>query len=254
MTVTLVGAGPGDPELLTLRAVRALGECDLVLYDALVDPRVLEFAPRAQRFYVGKRSGRHSMSQSEISQLMIRAARAGRRVVRLKCGDPFVFGRGGEEAMALRDAGVDVAIVPGVSSALAAPAACGIPLTHRGVASGFVVLSAEPEPTWREVVGRGPVAALTYVFLMALGRRAEIAVFALDSGFSSALGAAVVLGATTERAWSWCGTLAELGAVTLPDAAHDLPGLVVVGEVVHLATAISAARSSKEMFGEQSSA
>ncbi len=128
--VSLVGAGPGDPELLTLRALRRLRAADLVLNDALVPAALVELAPQARRFFVGKRAGRHSIEQDTIHRLMIRAARRGDRVVRLKCGDPFVFGRGGEEALALAEAGIPFEIVPGLSSALAAPALAGIPVTH----------------------------------------------------------------------------------------------------------------------------
>src|SRR5262245_60678945 len=133
--VSLVGAGPGDPGLLTRRAVARLRAADLVLYDALVDDRVLAIARRAQRFFVGKRAGRHALSQSAIHAIMIRAARRGRRVVRLKGGDPFVYGRGGEEALALQKAGIPFDIVPGVSSLFAGPALAGIPITHRGLAA-----------------------------------------------------------------------------------------------------------------------
>jgi len=143
--VSLVGAGPGDPGLLTRTAIARLRSADLVLYDALVSDAVLRYARRAQRFFVGKRAGRHAMSQPAINALMIRAARRGKRVVRLKGGDPFVFGRGGEEALALQHAGVAYDVVPGISSAVAAPAAAGIPVTHRGLASAFLVVSAHEE-------------------------------------------------------------------------------------------------------------
>src|SRR5439155_3706992 len=153
--VSLVGAGPGDPGLLTRKAVARLRAADLVLYDALVDVRVLKFARRAQRFFVGKRAGTNrrggsrglnEVSQQAIHALMIRAARRGRRVVRLKGGDPFVFGRGGEEAQALRAAGVPFEIVPGVTSAVGVPAYAGIPVTHRGVASSFAVITGHESP------------------------------------------------------------------------------------------------------------
>ena len=147
--VSLVGAGPGDIELLTLRALKRLREADLVLYDALVEHELLELAPQAKRFFVGKRAGRHSIDQEGIHALLIRAAKRGERVVRLKCGDPFVFGRGGEEALALEAAGVAYEIVPGVSSAIAAPALAGIPVTHRGVATGFAVISGHAEAAYR---------------------------------------------------------------------------------------------------------
>ena len=142
--VSLVGAGPGDPGLLTRKAIARLRAADLVLYDALIDERILRYARRAQRFYVGKRAGRHAMTQQAIHTLMIRAARKGRRVVRLKGGDPFVFGRGGEEALALQRAGIAYDVVPGVSSAIAAPASAGIPVTHRGISSAFLVVSLLP--------------------------------------------------------------------------------------------------------------
>ena len=125
--VSLVGAGPGDPELLTRRAVQRLRAADLVLYDALVDDRVLGIARRAQRFFVGKRAGRHALTQDAIQALMIRAARRGKRVVRLKGGDPFVFGRGGEEVHALQQAGIPFEVVPGITSAVAAPALAADP-------------------------------------------------------------------------------------------------------------------------------
>ena len=139
--VSLVGAGPGDPDLLTQKAVRRLAEADLVLFDALVSLAALDLAPQAQRFFVGKRARRKAIRQETIHHLMIRAARRGKRVVRLKCGDSFVLGRGAEEALALRAAGVPFEVVPGVTSAIAAPALAGIPVTHRGLASGFAVVS-----------------------------------------------------------------------------------------------------------------
>ncbi|HEX3763876.1 MAG TPA: uroporphyrinogen-III C-methyltransferase, partial [Kofleriaceae bacterium] len=150
--VSLVGAGPGDPELLTLRALRRLRDADLVLNDALVHADLLDLAPTAQRFYVGKRAGRHSIDQDGIHRLMIRAARRGQRVVRLKAGDPFVLGRGGEEALALEAAGIAYEVVPGLSSAIAAPLLAGIPVTHRGLASGFAVVSGHAESAYAPIL------------------------------------------------------------------------------------------------------
>ncbi len=146
--VSLVGAGPGDPELLTVRAVKRLQEADLVLYDALVDRAALRHAPRARWAYVGKRAGRHSIAQETIERVMIRRAQRGERIVRLKSGDPFVFGRGGEEALALAAAGVPCEVVPGVSAAVAGPALSGIPVTHRGLASAFLVVSGHAESAY----------------------------------------------------------------------------------------------------------
>ena len=144
--VSLVGAGPGDPELLTRKAARRLAEADLVLYDALVSPAIVSLATHAQRILVGRRRGSETMGQDAIIRTLIRAARRGQRVVRLKGGDPFVFGRGGEEALALKAAGVAFEVVPGVSSAFAAPAAASIPVTHRGVSSAVLVTTGhDPE-------------------------------------------------------------------------------------------------------------
>jgi uroporphyrin-III C-methyltransferase len=236
--VSLVGAGPGDPDLLTLAAARALERADLVLHDALVDGRALDLAPRAQRFFVGKRAGRHSIDQATINALLVRGARRGRRVVRLKAGDPFVFGRGGEEAIALAEAGVAFEVIPGVSSALAGPASAGIPVTHRGLASGCLVLTGQPDRAWRSVLGALPPRSVTVVLMMALGARAEIARFALDRGWPADLPAALVLGATSPRAWSWRGDLGGLGAAEIPADCKDLPGLVVLGDVVGVAERI----------------
>src|SRR5687767_11089055 len=149
--VYLVGAGPGDPGLLTLAAADALSKADVVLYDALASPATLRHAPStAELRYVGKRAGAHALSQQEIEAELVALGREGKRVVRLKGGDPFVFGRGGEEALALRRAGIPFTVIPGISSAIAAPAYAGIPVTHRGIASSFTVITgsdvAEDDP------------------------------------------------------------------------------------------------------------
>ena len=237
----LVGAGPGDPELLTLRACRALEEADLILYDALVDPRILELAPNATRFYVGKRAGRHAIEQSTIHALMVRAALRGQTVVRLKSGDPFVLGRGGEEAIACEAAGIACEVIPGVTSAIAGPASFGIPVTHRDVAPGFLVLSAVPAGHYQAVLSTLPPGLVTVVLMMALGTRAAIATFLRGVGWPGDLPAALVVGATTTRAWSWTGKLGDLGEVVVPEGRQDLPGLLVLGHVVTLADTVSRA-------------
>jgi uroporphyrin-III C-methyltransferase len=244
--VLLVGSGPGDPALLTVRAERALRSADLVLYDALVDPRVLGLAERAQRFYVGKRAGRPSLSQATIEGLMIRAARRGRTVIRLKAGDPFVLGRGGEEALACEAAGIPIEVIPGITSAVAGPAAFGIPVTHRGVSPGFVVLSAVPRPHYEAILAAIPPGSITVVLLMALGAREEIASFLLGARWPVDLPAAIILGATTEREWSWRGSLDALARAELPEDRSDLPGLVVLGPVVSLSGAIARAMGREE--------
>jgi uroporphyrin-III C-methyltransferase len=240
----LIGAGPGEPDLLTVRAVRALMSADLVLYDALVDTRLLEYAPRAQRFYVGKRAGRAAISQSTIHALIIRAARRGRVVVRLKSGDPFVLGRGGEEALACQAAGVPVEVIPGITSAIAGPGAVGIPVTHRGVSPGFLVLSAVPSEHYQNILKALPPESLTVVLLMALGARGTIASFLRDAGWPRDLPAAIAVGACSEDAWSWTGTLATLDQALIPEDRRELPGLLVLGHVVSLAAAVSQAMNT----------
>jgi len=229
--VSLVGAGPGDPGLLTRIAIARLRAADLVLYDALIDDRVLRYARRAQRFFVGKRAGRHAMTQRAIEALMIRAARRGKRVVRLKGGDPFVFGRGGEEALALQRAGVAYDVVPGVTSAIAAPAAAGIPVTHRGVSSAFLVVSGHEEEAFASAVAALQPNGVTIVVLMGLGRSAAIASWLIDRGWSRGTPAAIVVDASRPQQQVWRGTLDRLAADTVEIDGRGA-GTIVVGDVV----------------------
>lgn len=235
--VSLVGAGPGDPDLLTRKAARCLAEADLVLYDALVSPETLELAPRSRRFFVGKRARRPAMKQETIHGLMIRAARKGQRVVRLKCGDPFLLGRGGEEALALAEAGIPFEVVPGISSALAAPALAGIPVTHRGIASGFAVVSGHAEETFGPILASLAPNSLTLVVLMGLSMRARVAEFLLERGWRSRTPAAVLMGASTPESYVWTGTLEDLGRAPIPEDS-DAPGTLVIGEVVSVASSL----------------
>jgi uroporphyrin-III C-methyltransferase/precorrin-2 dehydrogenase/sirohydrochlorin ferrochelatase len=228
--VSLVGAGPGDPGLLTRAAVARLRAADLVLYDALVDERVLRLARRAQRFFVGKRAGRHALSQEDIHAVMIRAARRGRRVVRLKGGDPFVFGRGGEEALALRAAGVPFDLVPGVSSAVAAPALAGIPVTHRGTAAGFLVVSGHDEAVFSTTVNALQPGAVTIVVLMGMGRRSAIAATLIGRGWPAETPAAIVADASLPEQHVWRGTIADLSAGSAA-LEGDGPAAIVIGDV-----------------------
>jgi uroporphyrin-III C-methyltransferase/precorrin-2 dehydrogenase/sirohydrochlorin ferrochelatase len=232
-SVALVGAGPGDPELLTRRAIKRLEQADLVLYDALIDPEVLALAGSAQRIYVGKRAGRPAMRQELINRLLIRAARRGRRVVRLKGGDPFVFGRGGEEALALVAAGIPFEVVPGISSAVAAAALAGIPVTHRGVAAAFVVVSGHAPAGYEPVLGTLAPQSATVVVLMGLGSAAAIADRLTERGWRPATPAAIIRGASTAGAELWTGTLAELGEAA-GESASDRPGTIVIGDVVRV--------------------
>ena len=233
--VSLVGAGPGDPELLTLRAVARLQAADLVLYDALVDRAALQHAPRAQHAYVGKRAGRHSITQETIEALLIRRAHRGQRVVRLKSGDPFVFGRGGEEALALARAGVPCEVVPGVSAAVAGPALAGIPVTHRGLASAFLVVSGHASKAFAPVLESLAPGAATVVVLMGLANRAELTALLLARGWSGDTPAAVLLAASRPESHVWRGPLSALGGCALPAEHSDAPGILVIGAAVAVA-------------------
>jgi uroporphyrin-III C-methyltransferase len=242
--VSLVGAGPGDPDLLTVRAARRLGEADLVLFDALAAQDLRPLAPEARWFYVGKRAGRASMAQEAINRLMIREARRGNEVVRLKGGDPFVFGRGGEEALALVEAGIPFDVIPGISSSIAAPSSFGIPVTHRGAASSFCVVSGHAASAYGPVVDSIPSSGLTLVVLMAFAARADIATRLLARGFSPSLPSALVVGATTPDAHCWRGRLDQLAAADLSAdlearIAAGAPVMIVIGEVVALADVLA---------------
>jgi uroporphyrin-III C-methyltransferase/precorrin-2 dehydrogenase/sirohydrochlorin ferrochelatase len=239
--VSLVGAGPGNPALLTRQAIARLRAADLVLYDALIDDRILRYARRAQRFFAGKRAGRRAMTQEVIHSVMIRAARRGRRVVRLKGGDPFVFGRGGEEAQALRQAGVPFDVSPGVSSAIAAPALAGIPVTHRGLSSAFLVVSGHEETAFTSAVGALQPNGLTLIVLMGVARAAAIATTLVEKGWSRDTPAALVADASAANQRTWCGTLAQLaekGAAPLVEkrGGASFPGTIIIGDVVTLAS------------------
>jgi uroporphyrin-III C-methyltransferase/precorrin-2 dehydrogenase/sirohydrochlorin ferrochelatase len=241
--VSLVGAGPGHPDHLTQKAVRRLREADVVLHDALVSKEVREIASQALMIGVGKRAGKEQTPQREIERLLVEAARQGLKVVRLKGGDPFVFGRGGEEALALQDAGIPFEIVPGVTSAIAAPALAGIPVTHRGVSPGFVVLNGSDLDAVDRVVSSIAPRSLTIVVLMGIGPRASIAARLIARGWDAATPAAIVMGAATDEMWSWRGELSQLSTAPVPHGTSrrlpDAPGTIVVGDVVGLPIAIS---------------
>ena len=243
--VSLIGAGPGDPELLTRKAARRLAEADLVLYDALVSPATVSLASRAQRIFVGRRRGSETMGQDAIIRTLIRAARRGRRVVRLKGGDPFVFGRGGEEALALQAAGVAFEIVPGVSSAFAAPAAASIPVTHRGVSSAVLVTTGHDAERFAALATSVAPAAATLVVLMGTAAREQVAASLIEAGWRTATPTAIVWNATLPDQTVWSGTLADLPSA--PDGSG--PGTIVVGNVVALghALAVSAPEAGQEV-------
>ncbi len=235
--VHLVGAGPGDPGLLTLRAAELLRTADVLLYDALVADAIVALAPpECERIFVGKRRGAHAMSQPDIERLMIEKARAGKRVVRLKGGDPFVFGRGGEEAQALRAAGVAFDVVPGISSAVAAPAYAGIPLTHREHAASFTVVTGHEDPAkpastlnWAKLAD----PQRTLVLLMATATLGEIARQLVEHGLDASTPVAVVQEGTRPTQRTVSGTLATI-AEQAARAKVGSPAVAVIGGVAGL--------------------
>jgi uroporphyrin-III C-methyltransferase len=239
-TVFLVGAGPGDPKLITVRGAEVLAEADVIVFDRLVSVSLLDLAPtHAERVYVGKEPGRPAMPQGEIDALLVDRALAGRTVVRLKGGDPFVFGRGGEEALACVRAGVPFEVVPGVTSAVAAPAAAGIPLTHRGLAQSFTVVTGSAAHGDDVDLAKVAMATDTLVVLMAAGKLAETCATLIAAGRSPDEPAAIVQWATTEDQRSVVGTLQDLPALA---AAVPIgpPATLVVGPVAALAHELAA--------------
>lgn len=234
--VYLVGAGPGDPELLTERGARRLAEADLVLYDALVHPSLLARAPRAEHAFVGKRAGRHAERQQQINERMIAAARAGKTVVRLKGGDPYLFGRGSEEAQALAAAGIPFEVVPGVPSPLAATAYSGISLTHRTLGSSVAYLTASESPIkdrsshdWTKLA----TATETLVIFMGLARVRSLMALLLEHGRSPSTPAAILSRASTPDQRTLVGTLETLADLADAESLPS-PALIVVGNVVSL--------------------
>jgi uroporphyrinogen III methyltransferase/synthase len=235
--VHLVGAGPGALDLVTLRARELVGQADVLVYDYLCNPAMLAWArPDVELIYAGKSGSDHTLSQDEINALLVARARAGRRVVRLKGGDPYVFGRGGEEALVLARAGIPFEEVPGVTSAIAAPAYAGIPVTHRELASMVTFVTGHEDPTkpgssldWRQLAGlRG-----TKVFLMGVERLREITQRLLAEGASPETPAALVRWGTTPRQESLAGTLATIAGLA-ESRNFKAPAITVIGEVVKL--------------------
>lgn len=235
-SATLVGAGPGNPDLLTLRAVKALQRADAVLFDALIDPAILDLArPDARRIDVGKRCGRHAMNQAAINTLIVQLAQAGAHVVRLKGGDPLVFGRGGEELDSLRAAGVPVEVVPGVTAACAAAASLQIPLTHRDVARSLHFITghgsddAVPAHDWRALAASGGTIAA----YMAGKTLRSVADSLISAGLPPATPAVAVENASRPNEMHVHGTLAGL-ADLLAGRGPQGPTLVLIGTVVAL--------------------
>lgn len=246
--VYLVGAGPGDPGLMTVRGLEVLRHARVVVYDRLVNPALLDEAPPgALRVFAGKRAGAHCLPQAQINALLVEQARRGRVVVRLKGGDPFVFGRGGEEALALVAAEIPFEIVPGVSAAVAVPAYAGIPVTHRGLASSFAVVTGHEDPE-NDAAGvdwaRLATAVDTLVVLMGAKSLPRIAAELVTHGRSPATPVALIRCGTTEAQETVVGTLADIVA-RAASAGLSPPVLAVIGPVVSL-------RERLEWFGSRS--
>jgi uroporphyrinogen III methyltransferase/synthase len=235
-TVYLVGAGPGDPGLLTLRAARLLAAADVVVYDQLVGDAILDrLPPAAERIYAGKETGAHTMAQDAIHAVLEERARGGRTVIRLKGGDPFVFGRGGEEAEYLARRGIPFEVVPGVTSAIGVPAYAGIPVTHRGVAASLAIVTGRAGPLGEalEIDWARLAAADTIVILMGVANQAALARALVAAGRSPETPVAAVRWGTTAQQQVVVGTLATIGD-RLRAADLRSPATLVVGEVVAL--------------------
>jgi uroporphyrin-III C-methyltransferase len=232
MTVHLVGAGPGDPDLLTVKAARLISEADVIVHDRLVSAEILRIAaPWAELVDVGKIPGSRRNSQEEINAILIDRGRSAETVVRLKGGDPFVFGRGGEEAQELCAASIDVEVVPGISSAIAGPASAGIPVTMRGASSGVTVITAHQEPGTDRTIDWDAAARLgtTLVVLMGVKRASDISARLIAGGLAHDTPVAVVTNATRPNQSTLRGQLRDLGSL-----ARTSPSILVVGEVAAL--------------------
>jgi len=234
----LVGAGPGDPDLLTLRAARLLGSADLVVHDGLVSDDVLALIPpKVERISVAKQRSRHTMRQDKINDLLVREARAGKQVVRLKGGDPFIFGRGGEELDAAREAGIDCEVVPGITAAAGCAAQAGLPLTHRADASAVSFVAGQckdlTDQDWSGLAGHGR----TLVIYMGLATASAIADKLIADGVSPGLPVAVIERGTTAEARVLRTLLTDLGDLVEREAVKS-PALIIVGKVAARADAL----------------
>lgn len=240
--VYLVGAGPGDPELITVKGLRCLRSADVVIYDRLVNAVLLDEVPAsAQRIFVGKQPGRCSLRQEEINALLVKHARLGCKVVRLKGGDPFVFGRGGEEALALVEAGIAFEIVPGISSAIAVPAYAGIPVTHRNQSGALTIVTGHETPEHTEpLVNWEALAKLdgTLVILMGVATLPLISQKLIQAGMAPTTPVAVIEQGTIARQRAVKGTLATI-IERVTTAGLRSPAVVVVGRVVDLSSLLS---------------
>lgn len=232
--VTLVGAGPGDPELLTLKAVHALNQADVVLYDFLVNEEILKHANRALLVFVGKRKGNHSHTQDEINKLIVENALEFGHVVRLKGGDPYVFGRGKEEEIYALEHGIEVEVIPGISSSVAVPASVGIPVTARGVAESFwVITGSTSERELSKDLTLAAQSSATVVVLMGMSKLREIAAIYTSFGKQD-LPIAIIQNGTKTDQKEVVGTIHNIVEIS-ENQNIAAPAVIVIGEVVHLA-------------------
>ena len=238
--LTLIGAGPGDPELITLKGIKALGQADIVLYDALISNELLDYAPRAIKVYVGKRKGFHKHSQDEINKLIVNYAYKNGHVVRLKGGDPFVFGRGSEEIDHAENYGIPTTIIPGISSSIAVPSSLGIPLTKRGIAESFWVITGCTSSRQLSLdVELAARSSATVVILMGMQKLGQItAVFKeLSKGETPV---AVIQNGTMESQNSGVGTIDDIEDIVAQKKLSN-PAIIIIGHVV------SEANNAKEL-------
>lgn len=234
--VYLIGAGPGDAGLLTIKAREILEMADVVIYDKLADEKLLNYAPNAEKIYVGKSAGRHTLKQDEINNLLVEKSKTAKNIVRLKGGDPFVFGRGGEEALTLRENNIDFEIVSGVTSAIAVPAYAGIPVTHRGVAASFAVVTGHEDPNksessinWEKI----STAVDTLIFLMGVENLPKITAKLIENGRAKNTPAAVIRNGTKFSQQVLVSTLENISTDVEKNKIKP-PAILVVGEVVKL--------------------
>lgn len=228
MVVYLVGAGPGDPELITLKAINALKKADVVLYDKLANEEILKYAKDAKLIYVGKQAGHHSKTQDEINEILLKEAKENDIVVRLKGGDPFVFGRGGEEMLALHEEGIEFELIPGVTSAIGVPTTIGLPVTHRAVATSFTIVTGHEDPTKSKKQVKWDFTADTIIILMGIGNLAENTALIMKYKDPSTPVCVIEKG-TMEGQRIVTGTLEDITEKDIKP-----PALVVIGHVVDI--------------------
>ena len=245
--LTVVGAGPGDLELITLKGIKTLNTADVVLYDALVDAELLDYAPQAEHIFVGKRKGCYRYQQEQINELILQRAQLGKHVVRLKGGDPFVFGRGAEEMEYAAEYGIEVAVVPGISSSVAVPASVNIPVTKRGASESFwVITGTTKEHKLSNDVALAAKSSATIVILMGMSKLSEIMNLFQSEG-KSETPVAIIQEGTTRNEKIGIGTVATIEAKVKEQQLSN-PAIIVIGEVVHHRTKIMEIQQHHEVL------